>query len=82
MVNKEDIAIAEANKLGIPVIGSVSGALAAVQPGDPIILDADHGQALLRRVTTGLQFFQTHILWRIVQQAQGIMQRWQSRACK
>jgi len=37
-----------ARALGLPVLGGVSGALAAVQPGDPVILDADHGQALLR----------------------------------
>lgn len=37
-----------ARALGVPMIGGVSGALAAAQPGDPIILDADHGQALLR----------------------------------
>ncbi|MGZ0187942.1 MAG: phosphoenolpyruvate--protein phosphotransferase [Alphaproteobacteria bacterium] len=37
-----------ARALQLPVIGGVSGALAAVQPGDLIILDADRGQALLR----------------------------------
>lgn len=37
-----------ARALGVPLIGGVSGALAAVQAGDPVILDADHGQALLR----------------------------------
>lgn len=37
-----------ARALGVPVLGGVAGALAAVQPGDLIILDADHGQALLR----------------------------------
>lgn len=37
-----------ARALGVPVMGGAQGALAAVQPGDAVILDADHGQVLLR----------------------------------
>lgn len=48
-----------ARALGVPVIGGVAGALAAVQPGDPIILDADHGQALLRAAPQVLAGFET-----------------------
>lgn len=48
-----------ARALGIPVIGGVAGALAAVQPGDPVILDADHGQALLRPAPQVRRGFET-----------------------
>lgn len=37
-----------ARALGIPVLGGAENALAATQPGDAVILDADHGQAILR----------------------------------
>ena len=37
-----------AGALGIPVLGRASGALNAIENGDQVILDADHGQVFIR----------------------------------
>jgi phosphotransferase system enzyme I (PtsP) len=46
-----------ARALSIPAIAGVPGALSIVQPGDQIILDADHAQALLRPAAQVLSTF-------------------------
>ena len=37
-----------AGALGIPVLGRASGALNAIENGDQVVLDADHGQVFIR----------------------------------
>ncbi len=46
-----------ARALELPVIGRVEGALAKIEPGDPIIVDADHGQVLIRPAGDVLKAF-------------------------
>ena len=58
-----------ARALGLPVIGGVAGALSAVQPGDAVILDADHGQALLRPAAQVQAGFEAALVSRLARKA-------------
>jgi phosphotransferase system enzyme I (PtsP) len=58
-----------ARALGVPAISGIPGALATVQPGDEIILDADHGQALLRPSSQILSSFQASVAARSARRA-------------
>jgi len=50
-----------ARALGIPAIGGARNALAGVQPGDPIVLDADRGQVLLRPANQVMASFESAV---------------------
>ena len=59
-----------ARALGVPALGRVSGALAATQAGDPVILDADRAQALLRPADHVRQGFESSIATRAARRGQ------------
>lgn len=46
-----------ARALGIPLVGRVSGAMALIEPGDPVALDAENGIVFLRPGEDVLQAF-------------------------
>lgn len=47
-----------ARALGVPVIGGCRSATGRVEPGDPVIVDGDHGQVFVRPARDVLQAFQ------------------------
>ena len=61
-----------ARALGVPALGRASGALVAAQAGDPVILDADRGQALLRPARHVRQGFETSLAVRAARSARGV----------
>jgi len=58
-----------AKALAIPVIGRCEDAVAKIEPGDRVVLDADHGQVYIRPGEDVLQAFRENQLLRLARQA-------------
>jgi len=58
-----------ARALAIPVIGRCGDAVARIEPGDAVIVDADHGQIFVRPGEDVLQAFRQNLALRAARQA-------------
>ncbi len=58
-----------ARALGIPVIGHCEGAVASIEPGDRVVVDADHGHLYIRPGVDVVQAFRANLALRAERQA-------------